>query len=714
MPAKSTTMWLAIGIVVLVQAAIVVGAGLNFWTQATPEVQSGIGALALRLQGFFILGAVCLLLVPAVVIGLIFRAYIVPLRAIAEELQLIALTNPRHRLATQSPYELKRVADAVNLVADRYHKLQEDLEARISDAAAVLEEERDTLAALMSKINQGVVVCNMEGRVLLYNAQAQHLLEGQERNTGAGDWIGLGRSIYSMLDEGLISHALMTLIHGRQRGEAPRMVPFVATRPTGQVLNIHLVPISGKDHRWHGYLLTMDDATERIVREARRIAELRGLIEGQRSAVSGIRAGIEAMLTYRDMEEERRLDFEKMIFDEAMRLSAHFEGLEDEIAHDLAARISGHELPASDLLAGIERHVEDTLGLKLAVSVPIEPIGLKVESYAIARSFIFLIDQIRQACRGEAISITLKEGSSLCALDVQWSGAALAPEALRSWGLRNVFTDTSGSARTLFEVIEQHSGAIWSLPAGEDGRPCLRVLLPRADGIVTTAAAPAEDAALGQDFDFQLPSYSTRIADPATAPLRELSYTVIDTETTGLFPERGDEIISIAAVRIVRGRILRREIFDSLVNPQRPIPPESEEIHGISGSMVRGAPLIGEVLPRLARFIEDTVIVGHNVAFDLRFFARKAEATGTRFTNLVLDTFFLERIVHPNQEDKTLDAIAQRFGVAVIGRHSALGDALTTAEIFLALIPLLAENGIVTLKQAVDACAPDLDSRLKR
>jgi DNA polymerase-3 subunit epsilon len=713
MRAKSTTLWLVIGAVALAQAAIVAGAGFNLWSQAPSDLQAGLEGIAGRVQGFLILGSVCLVLVPAVAIGLLFRAYVAPLRAIAEELQLIALTNPRHRLAARGPHELGRVVDGINLVADRYQHLQEDLEQRISDAAAVLEEERDTLAALMSKISQGVIVCNMEGRVLLYNTQARHLLEGPERDTGAGDWIGLGRSIYTMLDEGLVRHALMTLIHGRQRGEVPRMVPFVATRPGGQVLNIHLVPISGKDRRWHGYLLTLDDATERIVRETRRVAGLRGLIEGQRSAVSGIRAGIEAMLTYRDMEDDRRLEFEKMILDEAMRLSAHFEGLEDEIGRDLSARISGQDLAASDLLAGVERHVQDVLGLKVAVSVPIEPIRLKVESYAIARSFIFLVDQVRRACRGEAISIALKEGASLCALDLQWSGAPLAPEALRAWGLRNVFTDTGGSARTLFEVIEQHSGAIWALPEGDDGRPCLRVLLPLADG----EAAPinlAEEAGAGHDFDFRLSSYGARISDPATAPLGELSYTVIDTETTGLFPERGDEIISVAAVRVVRGRILRREVFDSLVNPQRPISPESEEIHGISSSMVRGAPLIEDVLPRLAKFVEDTVLVGHNIAFDLRFFLRKAETTGTRFTNLVLDTFFLERIAHPNQEDKRLDAIAERLGVKVIGRHSALGDALTTAEIFLALIPILAENGIVTLKQAIDACAPELDSRLKR
>ena len=117
------------------------------------------------------------------------------------------------------------------------------------------------------------------------------------------------------------------------------------------------------------------------------------------------------------------------------------------------------------------------------------------------------------------------------------------------------------------------------------------------------------------------------------------------------------------------------------------------------------------MLPRLARFVEDTVIVGHNIAFDLRFFARKEEEVGVRFTNPLLDTFFLEGIVHPKQADRRLDAIAARLGINVTGRHTALGDALITA-VFVALIPGLAEHGIVTLKQAADACAADLESVL--
>ncbi len=213
------------------------------------------------------------------------------------------------------------------------------------------------------------------------------------------------------------------------------------------------------------------------------------------------------------------------------------------------------------------------------------------------------------------------------------------------------------------------------------------------------------------DFDLFALGESNRALDERA--LAELSYTVFDTETTGLDPAGGDKIIQIGAVRLVAGKLRKGEAFDQLVDPGRGIPAATIPIHGITPEMVAGAPTLATVLPAFHAYAQDSVLVAHNAAFDLRFLQLEEAATGCRFDQPVLDTLLLSALVHPNQESHKLEAIAERFGVTVIGRHTALGDAMVTAEIFQKLIPLLAERGIHTLGQARAAAQQTYYARVK-
>jgi len=95
----------------------------------------------------------------------------------------------------------------------------------------------------------------------------------------------------------------------------------------------------------------------------------------------------------------------------------------------------------------------------------------------------------------------------------------------------------------------------------------------------------------------------------------------------------------------------------------------------------------------------------------MKMLQMKEEATGVKFINPALDTMLLSAIVHPAQEDHTLEAIAERLGICIVGRHSALGDALATGELFLKMVPLLAKMGIHTLKEALKASKKTYYSR---
>ena len=269
----------------------------------------------------------------------------------------------------------------------------------------------------------------------------------------------------------------------------------------------------------------------------------------------------------------------------------------------------------------------------------------------------------------------------------------------------------AGLPLTVRDIAERHGGEFWIEHDRAGGVSFFRFLLPLATSEPAQPAAPA--GSRPEYYDFDLFAGGEHLGDLDDRLLSEVAYTVFDTETTGLDPTRGDEILQIGATRIVNGKILRGECFDQLVDPGRSIPEVSIKIHGIGPEQVRGKPSIAEILPAFHAFVGDAVLVGHNVAFDMRFLKLKEDASGVVFHQPVLDTLLLSSVVHPNEALHSLEAIAARLGVTAPSRHTALGDALVTAEVFLKLVPLLGQRGILTLSQARKAARTSDYARLR-
>ncbi|MBI3705858.1 MAG: CBS domain-containing protein [Rhizobiales bacterium] len=190
----------------------------------------------------------------------------------------------------------------------------------------------------------------------------------------------------------------------------------------------------------------------------------------------------------------------------------------------------------------------------------------------------------------------------------------------------------------------------------------------------------------------------------SVTPLIALDAVVIDTETTGLDPRKA-LIVEIAAVRLAGGRLQPKDAFRRLVCPGEPIPALASGVHGINDAAVADAPPFADIWPELSSFIGDAVVIGHALGFDLAVLKRECERAGIEWTRPhTLDTRLLAEVAEPYLAGYSLDSLAAWLGVEITDRHSALGDALACARIFLALLPKLREGGIRTLAEAERAC----------
>ena len=163
---------------------------------------------------------------------------------------------------------------------------------------------------------------------------------------------------------------------------------------------------------------------------------------------------------------------------------------------------------------------------------------------------------------------------------------------------------------------------------------------------------------------------------------------MIDLETTGFNPPGGDEIISVGAVLIRGGKIHRRLSFDRLINPYRNIPENMIRLTGICPNQISKTDSIYKVMPDFLSFIGGHVLIGHTVQFDLSFLNRKLKSCRTKIHNKSLDTADLAQALLPTLSNYSLDRVSARFNIGNEGRHTALGDALLTARLFLTLLDL--------------------------
>lgn len=621
---------------------------------------------------------------------------VAPLSGLVRDIQTILHANSAHVATHPGERHLGDIFALVNQLGQRVATHHDEIARVMATATADVEEQKGRLETILMNLHEGVLVCTLNDQILLYNRLALRLLN-------VGGELGLGRSIFSLMTRGPISNAFrrlrVRLAEGRHVGHPMGVTTgFVCATADGRItLHAQMTLIlAANEPRTTGYIVTFNDITHELAALGKRDRLLREATDGLRGPIANLRAATEIRATLANESSETRRTFDEVIFKECMVLSETI----GRLSKDYREVIAGY-WPMTD---GFSATLFELVSLRLkessslAVTVVDLPQWLHGDMHLIILLCEHLIARLADHFGIYEFDLGAEAGTHHVYANIAWRGEAVSSLVLGGW-LDSLLPEAPGGL-SVRDTLDHLMSDVWSEPH-RDGWARVRIPLLPARGVHTISDLPPRP----EFYDFSLLEQALPPGESLDLPLSALTYVAFDTETTGLEPTAGDEMVSIAGVRIVQSRILTGETFDRLINPNRPIPKSSTRFHGITDAMVRDKPPVTLVLPQFRDFVGDAVLVAHNAAFDVAFLRLKEAESGTVFHNPVLDTLLLSVFLHPHTQDHTLDAIAKRFGVPVSARHTALGDSLLAAGVFMRMLGLLEERGVTTLRQAVEAAS---------
>ncbi|WP_151703495.1 3'-5' exonuclease [Nitrincola alkalilacustris] len=610
------------------------------------------------------------------IIGILLeRKLFAPLRHLQVQLARLA-ANPDAREDFPPEGWLASLKPDLDKLRQRWQKDRDTLSSAREEGARDAARIRHELEAVLQVLETPLLLCDTHQRVLMLNPAAEQFFAHHPA-------LGLGRHLGQLLPVKNLTETLDRL----PADGTPRQILL---HHEGRWLRCDLRRVSATQGE---VLLTLEDRTESQSANQRWRQPLAELIPALRGHAASLTTAAEA-LSGTASGSDLRLRLEQGVQQESAAIGNQIDNLARILERVQLDQGQLHDTWSNDLWKALDERLSTS-------HITLTPIGIpawfRADSPALLAMLEVLVELLRQHTGQNLFDAEICLGNKRVYMDLIWQGGSLPQSLLEQW--REMPLSEEPLAARLGDVLNQHNSDWWSLK--EESQARIRIPLPASE----RAPEPVRSRKPRPEFhDFSIAELPAPDATLGALPLRQLEMVVFDTETTGLRLREGDSVISIGACRILNGKLLADEAFEQLVNPGIPIPADSTVIHGLTDADVRRAPPLTIVLPRFRSFVGQGVLVAHNAAFDMLAISRASENAGITFDMPVLDTLLLSRAIDPGFEGHGLDALASRFQLAFAAgsRHTALGDARVTAELFLALLPRLEARGILTLQQALE------------
>ncbi|MBE0463357.1 MAG: exonuclease domain-containing protein [Halomonadaceae bacterium] len=618
-----------------------------------------------------------------------------PVRQLQAQLARL-VANPDTEDFSQPQGWLKGLAPDLRRAQESWQSDRRSLHRAHADGAKSATRIRKELEALLQVLETPLLLYDKHRRLMLFNQAAEQFFAGTPS-------LGLGKRLEALFPLASLQQTLSQLpADGTQR---ELLVPCDCR---WLKVIVRRVPESQDET-----LITCSDATAAWSNERGVRAELAQMLTPLRQHTASLVTATDALSQLRQHDHTsgslaHRL--EQVANEESIALSetvARVGGLIEAIQQQ-GERLTS--IWSNDFWQMLDDYLDPAHRLITPIGVPA---WFKGDAPALMALFNSLVkhlsdyfknnlnDNIKNSIKSSIFEGEVSISSKHTYLDLIWLGPPIPERELNQW--RQQILDALPLSPSAADVLRQHASEVWSIQDADGQHARLRLPLPS----VEQSEAPRVVTPRPEFHDFGIADLPPPDAALANRPLRSLELVIFDTETTGLELRRGDTVISLGACRIVNGRLLASDVFDHYVNPQRPIPAASTAIHGITDNDVIDAPSLIPVLAHFHDYIGDAVLLAHNAAFDMLAISQNS----VLFDMPVLDTLLISRALDEALDGHDLDSLVQRYGLIFPTgmRHTALGDARVTGELWLALLPRLEARGITTLEQLLHFQASAFD-----